>query len=57
MNNQKGIINTNNRIFDIIKGAIVTIVGTGWYNGETWYITKECGDIPAVFVDDYKEVA
>ena len=57
MKNQQGIINTNNRIFDIIKGAIVTIVGTGWYNGETWYITKECGDIPAVFVDDYEEVA
>ena len=33
----------------IKKGDNITILKSYWYNGEGWYKTNECGDIPDVF--------
>ena len=52
MKQKQGIVNKENRfIHNGKKGQSVTIIKSFFYNGEGWYLTKEIGELPDVFVN------
>ena len=46
------VTDTNKMVHNGVKDQKVTIIKEYFYNGEGWYLTKEIGEIPNIFVEE-----